>query len=104
MSTEHRQPIPEGYFLYHSIGMYPGKETDLAAAMTEFAQIWGASNDKQWGYVLRKRQDFIDYWRHIINAPRLSSMSASILAKLTSGLISAMEPMVDGSSGRPSAG
>ena len=50
-----------GYFLYHSIGMYPGKEAELAAAMADFADIWAASNDKQWGYVLLKRQDFVDY-------------------------------------------
>lgn len=68
--SENRPPNPEGYFLYHSIGMYPGKEAELAEAMAEFAQVYGAANDKQWGYILRKRQDFIDYWRHIINAPK----------------------------------
>ncbi len=59
-----------GYFLYHSIGMYPGKERELAAAMDAFAEIWSAPDDKQWGYVLLKRQDFIDCWRRIINVPK----------------------------------
>lgn len=36
-----------GYFLYHSIGQYPGKASDLAAAMTNFAQVWGRSDDGQ---------------------------------------------------------
>ncbi len=58
-----------GYFLYHSIGIYPGKESDLADAMAEFSAIWAAPDDKQWGYVLRKRGDFIDQWRRLINAP-----------------------------------
>jgi hypothetical protein len=35
----------------------PGKEADLAQAMAEFASVWAAPDDKQWGYVLRKRQD-----------------------------------------------
>ena len=38
---------PDGYFLYHSIGMYPGKEAELAAAMAEFSRIYAAPNDKQ---------------------------------------------------------
>lgn len=59
-----------GYFLYHSIGIYPGKEEDLSRAMAEFSAIWSAPDDRQWGYVLRKRQDFIDRWRRLINAPK----------------------------------
>jgi kynureninase len=58
-----------GYFLYHSIGQYPGKAADLATAMTEFAGVWGACNDSQWGYALGKRAEFIDRWRDILNAP-----------------------------------
>ena len=59
-----------GYFLYHSIGMYPGKERELALAMSDFAKSWSAANDKQWGYVLLKRQEFIDCWRRLINVPK----------------------------------
>ncbi len=58
-----------GYFLYHSIGMYPGKEADLASALTEYAAAWSAPDDGQWGYVLGRRQEFIDLWRQEINAP-----------------------------------
>ncbi len=70
MSGATRNSIPEAYFLYHSIGMYPGKEEDLVEAMSEYARVWSATNDEQWGYVLKKRQDFIDHWRNIINAPK----------------------------------
>ena len=59
-----------GYFLYHSIGMYPGKDEDMARAMTEFARVWSAPDDKQWGYVLRKRQDFTEAWGRLIGAPK----------------------------------
>ena len=58
-----------GYFLYHSIGQYPGKAEALAAGMAEFAAIWGAPDDRQWGYVLPARARFIDRWRDIISAP-----------------------------------
>ena len=58
----------ETYFLYHSIGMYPDKTRDMAAALTQFAEIWGAPDDAQWGAVLPLRARFIDRWRAILNA------------------------------------
>jgi kynureninase len=58
-----------GYFLYHSIGQYPGKADALAQAMAEFAQVWGALDDAQWGYALGTRARFVDRWRAIIGAP-----------------------------------
>ena len=82
-----------GYFLYHSIGMYPGKEEELSKAMADFAQVWAAPNDKQWGYVLLKRQDFIDYWRRIINVPK---GSATTCDSVTDGLYKLMRSLPDG--------
>ncbi len=61
--------MSDAYFLYHSIGMYPGKTADQTRAMTEFAEIWGRPDDAQWGAVLPLRQRFIDRWRAILNAP-----------------------------------
>ena len=58
-----------GYFLYHSIGQYLGKTEALAQAMAEFAQVWGAPDDAQWGYALGIRARFVDRWRAIIGAP-----------------------------------
>lgn len=60
----------ESYFLYHSIGQYPAKARDLAAAMANFALCWGTADDGQWGQVLPRRQQFIDRWSAIINAPQ----------------------------------
>ena len=60
--------MSDAYFLYHSIGQYPGKARDLAVAMAEFAGVWGAGDDGQWAYVLDRRQRFIDRWRGILNA------------------------------------
>ena len=70
LPTDDTTDNPAGYFLYHSIGQYPGKAEQISAAMREFGEIWAAPDDKQWGYVLQKRQDFIDYWRRIIQAPK----------------------------------
>ena len=58
------------YFLYHSIGQYPGKAEESARGLAEFCQIWGANDDAQWGAALSTRQEFIDGWRALINAPQ----------------------------------
>ena len=60
--------MSDTYFLYHSIGQYPGKARDLAGAMAEFAFVWGAPDDGQWAYAMTARQRFVDRWRAIINA------------------------------------
>ena len=83
-----------GYFLYHSIGMYPGKEQEMVDATTEFAEVWSAANDKQWGYVLLKRQNFIDYWRRIINAPKDSTTTCE---SVTDGVYKVIRSLPDGS-------
>ena len=82
-----------GYFLYHSIGMYPGKEDELAAATAEFAEVWASPNDKQWGYVLLRRQDFIDYWRRIINVPKGSTTTCE---SVTEGVYKLMRSLPEG--------
>lgn len=64
--------MSDTYFLYHSIGMYPGKARDLAGAMAEFAFVWGKPDDSQWAYALGARQRFIDRWRAILKAPQQS--------------------------------
>jgi len=61
-------PTGDGYFLYHSIGQYPGKAADMATAMADFASVWGAANDGQWAAVLAQRQAFIDQWAGLIGA------------------------------------
>lgn len=82
-----------GYFLYHSIGMYPGKEQELAEAAAAFAEVWAAPNDKQWGYVLLRRQDFIDYWRRIINVPKGSTTTCE---SVTDGMHKLMRSLPEG--------
>ena len=58
------------YFLYHSIGLYPGKAKEMAAALGQFAQVWGVMDDSQWPEVLAARAEFLDLWRALIDAPK----------------------------------
>ena len=75
--------MQDAYFLYHSIGQYPGKAQDLARAMTEFAEVWSAPDDAQWGWVLPTRAQFVDRWRAILNAP---DHSVTTCESVTAGL------------------
>jgi kynureninase len=69
MTAQRLDKDGSGYFLYHSIGQYPGKAEDIAAAMAEFAGVWGAPDDGQWGAILGRRGEFIEHWRRLIGAP-----------------------------------
>ncbi|MDF1726813.1 MAG: aminotransferase class V-fold PLP-dependent enzyme [Sulfitobacter sp.] len=64
------------YFLYHSIGLYPDKGAEMAAALSQFADTWAGPDDGQWPTVLTERQKFIDLWRDLIDAPEGTLTSA----------------------------
>jgi kynureninase len=57
-----------GYFLYHSIGMFPGKEALIADGLRKYAQLWSTPDDAQWPQALAIRQQFIERWQKLINA------------------------------------
>lgn len=80
----------DGYMLYHSIGQYPGKAQDMAAAMSAFAQVWGAANDEQWGYALGQRQRFIDLWSRLLKAPSASLTTTENVTSALAALIMAL--------------
>jgi selenocysteine lyase/cysteine desulfurase len=61
-------PNPEAYFLYHSIGQYPDKEADMAAALADFARHWSAPNDRQWEHALGMRARYLELWSDLIGA------------------------------------
>ncbi len=78
------------YFLYHSIGQYPGKAAGQAAAMAEFAGVWATADDAQWPYALGRRARFITRWRAILNAPDGSVTTAESVTAGVHGLLSAL--------------
>jgi selenocysteine lyase/cysteine desulfurase len=78
------------YFLYHSIGQYPGKARDLARAMADFAEVWGAPDDGQWGALLGGRARFIERWRAILNAPEGSVTTCESVTQGLHALLTAL--------------
>jgi selenocysteine lyase/cysteine desulfurase len=79
-----------GYFLYHSIGTFPGKAERMAAALSEFSGVWSAEDDGQWPAALAARQRFVDAWGRLIDAPQGTLTTAenvtSALYSLIGGL------------------
>jgi len=57
-----------GYFLYHSIGMFRGKQQLIEQGLSAYAKLWSVPDDSQWPQALGIRQRFIDRWRALINA------------------------------------
>lgn len=65
-----------GYFLYHSIGTFPGKAEAVGAALSAFSGVWSAEDDGQWPAAMGIRQRFIDSWCSLIDAPASSLTTA----------------------------
>jgi kynureninase len=57
------------YFLYHSIGMFPDKARRVSEALSTLGAIWGTPDDAQWGASLQIRNEFIERWRQLLDAP-----------------------------------
>ncbi|MFT7137091.1 MAG: kynureninase [Akkermansiaceae bacterium] len=83
------------YFLYHSIGQYPGKTRDMARTLANFADIWGMPDDEQWHKTLGQRAEFLALWRDLIgaldgtltSAENVTTALFSILGGLPPGLL-----------------
>lgn len=74
-----------GYFLYHSIGTFAGKEAAVTAAMAEFSRHWCASDDGQWPDALTRRGQFVASWSQLIGAPEGSlTLAESVTGALYS--------------------
>jgi selenocysteine lyase/cysteine desulfurase len=74
-----------GYFLYHSIGTFPGKEAAVRDELGRFAAFWSSEQDAQWPTALAQRQEFVDCWSRLIDAPAGTLTTAE---NVTAGLYS----------------
>ena len=57
-----------GYFLYHSIGMFPGNTERIRNALADISRLWGTPNDAQWERSLGIRNQFLARWSALIGA------------------------------------
>lgn len=80
------------YFLYHSIGQYPGKAADMTKALSDYAQLWGTLDSHQWPTALAARAEFLDLWCSLIDAEKGSVTSAE---NVTSALFNILTSLPD---------
>lgn len=79
-----------GYFLYHSIGTFAGKQAAMDAALQEFTRHWCATDDGQWSDALSRRGRFIQSWARLIVAP---PGSLTLAESVTGALYSLMRAL-----------
>lgn len=79
-----------GYFLYHSIGTFPGKAEKVKTALDRYSDIWSAENDSQWPAMLAERGHFIRSWEKLIGAPAGSMTTAENVTLALYSLIGAL--------------
>lgn len=80
----------EAYFLYHSIGMFKGKDSLISEAWRQFSHFWGKPDDAQWSQALKIRQQFIEHWQRLINAPPGTLTTAENVTTALHSLIGAL--------------
>src|SRR5262245_34264860 len=79
-----------GYFLYHSIGMFPGKAEQVAAALARVATLWGTPDDAQWEQSLHIRNQFLERWARFIGAPAGTMTTAENVTTAMYSIIGAL--------------
>jgi selenocysteine lyase/cysteine desulfurase len=79
-----------GYFLYHSIGTFPGKAEKVKTALERYSDIWSAENDEQWPEMLAQRGHFIQSWERLIGAPAGTMTTAENVTLALYSLIGAL--------------
>lgn len=83
-------PDGSGYFLYHSIGMFPGKAQQTAAALAQVAAAWGTPDDAGWATSLALRRDFLARWRALLAVPEGTITTAENVTTALCSLIGAL--------------
>ncbi len=79
-----------GYFLYHSIGLFPDKSRRVSEALSALATVWGTPDDAQWPTSLDLRAQFIERWRQCIGAARGTLTTAENVTSALYSLIGSL--------------
>lgn len=69
MTTLHTDADRAGWLLYHSVGMFPEQQEAMRATLEDFAAAWCRPNLRRWDYGLAARQQALEHFAALINAP-----------------------------------
>jgi selenocysteine lyase/cysteine desulfurase len=76
MTTHPADSQRAGWLLYHSVGMFPGQEEAVRAALDAFASNWCRPDLQRWDYGLAARREVLDQWARLIHAPEHAVFAA----------------------------
>ncbi|WP_454726031.1 MULTISPECIES: aminotransferase class V-fold PLP-dependent enzyme [Cupriavidus] len=76
MTMHHDDPARAGWLLYHSVGVFPGQEDAVRAALDAFASHWYRPDLRRWEYGLDARRAVLDAWARLVHAPRHAVFAA----------------------------
>ncbi|RKE39478.1 selenocysteine lyase/cysteine desulfurase [Paraburkholderia sp. BL23I1N1] len=79
-----------GWLLYHSVGMFPGQEDAVRAALDNFASNWCRPDLQRWDYGLAARQQVLDQWATLIGAPTDSVFAAENVTEAFAKFVGAL--------------
>lgn len=88
--TQYTDADRSGWLLYHSVGMFPGQEEAVRAALDAFATSWCKPDLARWDYGLMARATVLKQFATLINAPTEAVFAAEnvteAFAKFVGGL------------------
>lgn len=80
----------DGWLLYHSVGMFPGQEDAMRAALDAFARSWCQPGLARWDDGLQARQRVIDDWARLIGAPSRAVFAAENVTEAFAKFVGAL--------------
>jgi selenocysteine lyase/cysteine desulfurase len=56
-----------GYFINHTVGVFPGQEQAIQDVMGDYAAAWCDPVNGQWDYLMQCREEFLNKWGKLLN-------------------------------------
>lgn len=63
----HPQDNYDGWLMYHSVGLFPGQEAAVSAALAEYNRQWCRRESPRWEYGLQARDHMLSLWSRLIH-------------------------------------
>jgi kynureninase len=86
------EPNGSGYFLYHSIGVFPDKARRVSEALSALGALWGTPIESQWTVSLDLRRQFLDLWGELIAAPPGTMTTAENVTTAVHSIMGSLPP------------
>lgn len=79
-----------GYFLNHTVGVFPGQRQAINEMMKEYTTAWCDPVDGQWNYLMRCREEFLNRWGMLLGVDAINICSAENVTTAVYSLFSSL--------------